>query len=47
METGPFYAGRIWFSEVAEVTRKEPPAGLWSIPEGYTKKERLTREAFR
>jgi beta-lactamase regulating signal transducer with metallopeptidase domain len=46
METGPFWASRIWRSEVVEITRKKPPEGLWTVPAGYTRKERLAREDF-
>jgi beta-lactamase regulating signal transducer with metallopeptidase domain len=47
METGPFFSSRIWQSDVVEVTRKMPPDGLWSVPEGYTRREKLVRENFR
>jgi beta-lactamase regulating signal transducer with metallopeptidase domain len=46
LEIGPFWASKILHSEVAEITRRKPPAGLWSVPEGYTRKEQFTREDF-
>ena len=29
-------------SEVIVISKKKPPAGIYSVPEGYTKKEKLT-----
>ena len=33
-------------TEVVEMTKKNPPAGVYSVPEGYTKKEFLSMEAL-
>ncbi len=46
LEVGPFWASRILNTEVVEIARRRPPAGLWSVPEGYTRKEQFTKEDF-
>jgi beta-lactamase regulating signal transducer with metallopeptidase domain len=46
LEVGPFWASRILHSEVVEITSRRPPAGLWSVPEGYTRKEQFTKDDF-
>ncbi|MBN2409058.1 MAG: hypothetical protein JXE07_04920, partial [Candidatus Aminicenantes bacterium] len=33
-------------TEVVEMTKKNPPAGVYSVPSGYTKKEFLSMEAL-
>ena len=33
--------------EVVEMTEKEPPAGVYSVPEGFTKKDKLTIQDLR
>lgn len=30
--------------EIIEMAEKDPPAGVYSIPQGFTKKDQLTRE---
>jgi beta-lactamase regulating signal transducer with metallopeptidase domain len=46
LEVGPFWASRILHSEVVEITSRRAPKGLWSVPEGYTRKEQFTKADF-
>lgn len=46
LEVGPFWASRILHSEVVEITSRKPPAGLWAVPEDYTRKEQFTKDDF-
>jgi hypothetical protein len=31
---------------VVEISKKAPPAGVYSVPAGYTKKDKLSMEEF-
>lgn len=42
MKSSRIFASRKFISEVVEISRKEPTEAMYSVPEGYTKKERLT-----
>jgi beta-lactamase regulating signal transducer with metallopeptidase domain len=46
MKSSRFIFSKMYITELTELTRKEPPEGLYSVPSDYTKKELFTRWAF-
>jgi hypothetical protein len=49
LEMTSYYRGvaRRYYEEVVEISEKNPPEGIYSVPPGYTRKERLSRRDFR
>ncbi len=49
LEMTSYYRGvkRKYYEEVVEISEKNPPEGIYSVPPGYTRKERLFRRDFR
>ncbi len=48
LEMTSYYRGvaRRYYEEVVEISEKNPPEGIYSVPPGYTKKERLSWQDF-
>lgn len=48
LERTSYYRGvaRRYYEEVVEISKKNPPEGIYSVPPGYTKKERLSEQDF-
>lgn len=49
LEMTSYYRGvaRRYYEEVVEISEKNPPEGIYSVPPGYTRKERLSRQDLR
>ncbi len=49
LEMTSYYRGvaRKYYEEVVEISKKNPPEGIYSVPPGYTKKERLSGQDLR
>jgi hypothetical protein len=49
LEMTSYYRGvaRRYYEEVVEISKKNPPKGIYSVPPGYTKKERLSGQDLR
>jgi hypothetical protein len=49
LEMTSYYRGvaRRYYEEVVEISKKNPPEGIYSVPPRYTKKERLSEQNFR
>ncbi len=49
LERTSYYRGveRRYYEEVVEISKKNPPEGIYSVPPGYTKKERLSEQDLR
>jgi hypothetical protein len=49
LEMTSYYRGvaRRYYEEVVEISEKNPPDGIYSVPPGYTKKERLSGQDLR
>jgi hypothetical protein len=48
LERTSYYRGvaRRYYEEVVEISQKNPPEGVYSVPPGYTKKDRLSEQDF-
>ncbi len=49
LEMTSYYKGvaRRYYEEVVEISEKNPPKGIYSVPPGYTRKERLSGQDLR
>ncbi len=49
LEMTSYYRGvaRRYYEEIVEISEKNPPEGIYSVPPGYTKKERLSGQDLR
>lgn len=46
LREGSIWSGRTIEERAVEIAARTPPAGLYSVPEGYTRKDTFTRDDF-